>query len=92
MLKMVIDAMGSVVMTNNGNAILREIDVTHPAAKCMIELSRTQHEEVGDGTTTVIILGNVIRIYTHTYIHTHPFWCPSASHSARCLCVFLFSW
>ena len=36
-------------MTNDGNAILREIDVNHPAAKHMIELSRAQDEEVGDG-------------------------------------------
>ena len=43
--------------TNDGNAILREIDVAHPAAKNMIELSRTQDEECGDGTTSVIILG-----------------------------------
>jgi len=43
-------------MTNDGNAILRECDVAHPAAKSMIELSRTQDEEVGDGTTSVIIL------------------------------------
>eukprot|EP00736_Rhodelphis_marinus_P007380 Rmarinus@m.26071 len=56
MLKMIIDAMGGIVMTNDGNAILREIDVSHPAAKSMIELSRTQDEEVGDGTTSVIIL------------------------------------
>jgi T-complex protein 1 subunit gamma len=45
-------------LTNDGNAILREIDVAHPAAKNMIELSRTQDEECGDGTTSVIILGN----------------------------------
>lgn len=44
-------------LTNDGNAILREIEVAHPAAKNMIELSRTQDEEVGDGTTSVIILG-----------------------------------
>lgn len=57
MLKMLLDASGSLVLTNDGNAILREIDVRHPAAKSMIELSRTQDEEVGDGTTSVIILG-----------------------------------
>ncbi|CAI5479239.1 unnamed protein product [Closterium sp. Yama58-4] len=56
MLKMLLDATGGIVLTNDGNAILREIDVTHPAAKSMIELSRTQDEEVGDGTTSVIIL------------------------------------
>lgn len=44
-------------MTNDGNAILREINVQHPAAKSMIEVARTQDEEVGDGTTSVIILG-----------------------------------
>jgi len=56
MLKMILDPMGGIVMTNDGNAILREVDVSHPAAKNMIELSRTQDEEVGDGTTSVIIL------------------------------------
>ncbi|KDD72276.1 TCP-1/cpn60 chaperonin, partial [Helicosporidium sp. ATCC 50920] len=56
MLKMLLDANGSLVLTNDGNAILREIDVSHPAAKSIIELSRTQAEEVGDGTTSVIIL------------------------------------
>ena len=48
------------MLTNDGNAILREIDVTHPAAKSMIELSRTQDEETGDGTTSVIILAGEI--------------------------------
>ena len=56
MLKMLMDPMGGIVMTNDGNAILREIDVMHPAAKSMIELARAQDEEVGDGTTSVIIL------------------------------------
>jgi T-complex protein 1 subunit gamma len=56
MLKMLLDASGGIVLTNDGNAILRELDVSHPAAKSMIELSRTQDEEVGDGTTSVIIL------------------------------------
>lgn len=57
MLKMLLDPMGGIAVTNDGNAILREIDVSHPAAKNMIELSRAQDEEVGDGTTSVIILG-----------------------------------
>ncbi len=57
MLKMLMDPMGSIVMTNDGNAILREIDVSHPAAKSVIELARTQDTEVGDGTTSVTILG-----------------------------------
>ena len=48
--------MGGIVMTNDGNCILREVDVSHPAAKSMIELARAQDEEVGDGTTSVIVL------------------------------------
>jgi len=56
MLKMLLDPMGGIVMTNDGNCILREIDVSHPTAKSMIELSRAQDEEVGDGTTSVIVL------------------------------------
>merc|ERR1711988_1255293 len=56
MLKMLMDPMGGIVMTNDGNAILREITVRHPAAKSMIEIARTQDEEVGDGTTSVIVL------------------------------------
>jgi T-complex protein 1 subunit gamma len=56
MLKMLMDPMGGIVMTSDGNAILREIMVQHPAAKSMIEIARTQDEEVGDGTTSVIVL------------------------------------
>lgn len=60
MLKMLLDPMGGIVLTNDGNAILRECEVAHPAAKSMIELSRTQDEEVGDGTTSVIILAGEV--------------------------------
>ncbi|EIN12859.1 T-complex protein 1 [Punctularia strigosozonata HHB-11173 SS5] len=60
MLKMILDPMGGITLTNDGNAILREIEVAHPAAKNMIELSRTQDEECGDGTTSVIILAGEI--------------------------------
>ena len=57
---MLLDPMGGIVLTNDGNAILREIDVQHPAAKSMIELARAQDEEVGDGTTSVIILAGEV--------------------------------
>jgi len=57
MLKMMLDPMGGIVLTNDGHAILREIEVSHPAAKSMLELSRAQDEETGDGTTSVIVLG-----------------------------------
>lgn len=60
MLKMILDPVGGILLTNDGHAILREIEVAHPAAKSMIELSRTQDEEVGDGTTSVIILAGEV--------------------------------
>ena len=63
MLKMLLDPMGGILLTNDGNSILREVDVSHPAAKSMIELSRTQDKEVGDGTTSVIILGSNFSTY-----------------------------
>lgn len=71
MLKMLLDPMGGIVLTNDGHAILREIEVSHPAAKSMIELSRTQDEEVGDGTTTVIILGKQLALYSSGIILSH---------------------
>jgi len=63
MLKMILDPMGGIVITNDGNAILREIDVVHPAAKSIIDLSRSQDENVGDGTTSVVILaGEMLQV------------------------------
>ncbi|ORY39606.1 T-complex protein 1 [Rhizoclosmatium globosum] len=71
MLKMLLDPMGGIVLTNDGNAILREVEVAHPAAKSMIELSRTQDEEVGDGTTSVIILAGERQIHPITIISAY---------------------
>ncbi|KIM33768.1 hypothetical protein M408DRAFT_325371 [Serendipita vermifera MAFF 305830] len=74
MLKMLLDPMGGILLTNDGNAILREIEVAHPAAKNMIELSRTQDEEVGDGTTSVIILAGELLAQSHSLLerNIHP--------------------
>jgi len=73
MLKMLLDPMG-IIMTNDGNSILREVDVAHPAAKSMIELARTQDEEVGDGTTSVIVLaGEMLKVAEPFFErHIHP--------------------
>lgn len=57
MLKMLMDPMGGIVMTNDGNAILREITVQHPAGKSMIEIARTQDEEVSNFEGSVSISG-----------------------------------
>jgi len=123
MLKMLLDPMGGIVMTNvkpaaparlllcscaraprraapdairvgwqDGHAILREIDVKHPAAKSMIELSRAQDEEVGDGTTSVIILaGEMLHVAEpllerkiHPTVITHAFFNALKSALAHC--------
>jgi len=54
--KMLVDTMGDVVITNDGVTILKEIDIEHPAAKMLVEVAKTQDQEVGDGTTTAVIL------------------------------------
>ncbi|NVM55892.1 MAG: thermosome subunit, partial [Candidatus Helarchaeota archaeon] len=54
--KMLVDRLGGIVITNDGATILEEIDVRHPAAKIMVEIARTQDSEVGDGTTTAVLL------------------------------------
>lgn len=74
MLKMLMNPMGGIVLTNDGNAILREITVEHPAAKSMIEISRTQDEEVGDGTTSVIVLAGELLSASQQYLEQglHP--------------------
>ncbi|EEC46431.1 predicted protein [Phaeodactylum tricornutum CCAP 1055/1] len=68
MLKMLLDPMGSIVLTNDGHCILREVDVSHPTAKSMIELSRSQDEEVGDGTTSVIVLAAEVLAQAEPYL------------------------
>ena len=54
--KMLIDGLGDITITNDGAAILDEIDVQHPAAKMMVEVAKTQDDMVGDGTTTAVVL------------------------------------
>jgi thermosome len=53
--KMLIDSLGDITITNDGATVLEEIDVQHPAAKMLIEVAKTQDDEVGDGTTTAVI-------------------------------------
>ncbi len=59
--KMLVDSLGDVTITNDGRTILDEIDVEHPAAKMMVEVAKTQDNEVGDGTTTsVVVAGELL--------------------------------
>ena len=56
--KMLIDSLGDITITNDGAAILNEIEVEHPAAKMMVEIAKTQDDMVGDGTTTAVVLAS----------------------------------
>src|SRR5260370_2517779 len=54
--KMLVAGMGDIVITNDGATIMKEMDVQNPAAKMIVEISKTQDSEVGDGTTTAVVL------------------------------------
>ena len=58
--KMLVDSLGDVTITNDGATILKEIDVQHPAAKMLVEISKTTDNEVGDGTTSVVVLAGAM--------------------------------
>jgi archaeal chaperonin len=60
--KMLVDSFGDVTITNDGATILDEMEVQHPAAKMMVEVAKTQDDEVGDGTTTsVVVAGELLK-------------------------------
>ena len=54
--KMLVDSFGDVTITSDGRTVLDEMDIQHPAAKMMVEVAKTQDDEVGDGTTTAVII------------------------------------
>jgi len=58
--KMLVDSLGDVTITNDGATILKEIDAQHPAAKMMVEISKTIDTEVGDGTTSSVVFAGAV--------------------------------
>ncbi|MBU4246074.1 MAG: thermosome subunit beta [Nanoarchaeota archaeon] len=58
--KMLTDSIGDVVITNDGVTILEEMEIEHPAAKMVVEVAKTQNKEVGDGTTTAVIIAGAL--------------------------------
>src|SRR5437870_6743512 len=54
--KMMVGSIGDIVITNDGATIMKEMDVQNPAAKMLVEVAKTQDSEVGDGTTTAVVL------------------------------------
>ncbi|ABS54837.1 thermosome [Methanoregula boonei 6A8] len=72
--KMLIDGMGDIVITNDGATILKEMDIEHPAAKMMIEIAKTQDDEVGDGTTSAVVIAGELLKQAEGLLqsHVHP--------------------
>src|ERR1035438_1824590 len=72
--KMLVDSLGDVTITNDGATMLKEIDVQHPAAKMLVEVSKATDNEVGDGTTSAVILAGALLEKAETLIDkgVHP--------------------
>src|SRR5216683_4579798 len=72
--KMLVAGMGDIVITNDGATIMKEMDVQNPAAKMIVEISKTQDSEVGDGTTTAVVLAGELLAGAETLLdkNIHP--------------------
>lgn len=66
--KMLVDDIGDVTVTNDGATILRLLEVEHPAARVLVELAQLQDEEVGDGTTSVVIIAAELLKVSESYL------------------------
>jgi archaeal chaperonin len=66
--KMLVSGMGDVAITNDGATIMKELDVQHPAAKMLVEVAKAQDNEVGDGTTTAVILAGELLSKAEVYL------------------------
>src|ERR1700746_1789365 len=72
--KMLVDSLGDVTITNDGATMLKEIDVQHPAAKMLVEVSKATDNEVGDGTTSAVVLAGALLENAETLVlqDVHP--------------------
>jgi chaperonin GroEL (HSP60 family) len=72
--KMLVDGIGDITITSDGRTILDEMDIQHPVAKMMVEVAKTQDEEVGDGTTTAVIVAGALLVKAEELIEkqVHP--------------------
>lgn len=71
--KMLVDDIGDVTVTNDGATILRLLEVEHPAAKVLVELAQLQDEEVGDGTTSVVIIAaELLKVCLKEFLQQFP--------------------
>src|SRR3989338_6587452 len=72
--KMIVDSLGDVTVTNDGVTILKEMNIEHPSAKMIVEVAKTQEDEVGDGTTTAVVLAGELLKNAETLLdkEVHP--------------------
>jgi thermosome len=72
--KMLVDGFGDVIITNDGATILKEMEVQHPVAKFMVELAKAMDDEVGDGTTSVVVIAGELLKYAEDLLNddVHP--------------------
>lgn len=72
--KMIVDSLGDITVTNDGVTILQEMQIEHPAAKMVVEVAKTQEEEVGDGTTTAVVIAGELLKQAETLLdqNVHP--------------------
>jgi archaeal chaperonin len=72
--KMIVNALGESIITNDGATILKEMNIEHPTAKMIVEIAKTQEEEVGDGTTTAVVLAGELLFQAQQLIeeNIHP--------------------
>ena len=72
--KMLVDGMGDITVTNDGVTILEEMQIEHPAAKMIVEVAKTQEAEIGDGTTTAVVIAGELLKQAETLIEqdVHP--------------------
>jgi chaperonin GroEL (HSP60 family) len=86
--KMLVDERGDVVMTNDGATILSLLDVSHPAGKMLVELATQQDKEVGDGTTSVVLLAAELLKQANELVKlkVHPTTYAYARYKFRYLC------
>ncbi len=87
--KMIVDSLGDITVTNDGVTILNEMQIEHPAAKMIVEVAKTQEDQVGDGTTTAVILAgellkNAERLKMQ-FIATHKFYLESFNFLSKFL-------
>jgi thermosome len=72
--KMLVDGMGDITVTNDGVTILEEMQIEHPAAKMVVEVAKTQEAEIGDGTTTAVVIAGELLKQAETLLeqNVHP--------------------